>query len=100
MAGHSINDWMSVPRTQKDIDANFLLRRLNNSGFVTAFYEDSQDIWPPTEQLWVPHKKPAADHPPALYYTKTFMKSRFKVVRQGGDASPNTCIHGQTTNQV
>ena len=88
---------MSVPRTLQDINENFLLRRLKNSGYVTSFYEDAQDVFPPLEQLWVPYKQSAADYPPATYYTKTFMKSRAKLIKIKG---PVFCMHGQSTNQV
>ena len=87
---------MSKPRTEDDMKENFLLRRLNESGFVTSFYEDAQDEWPPLEQLWVPHKKSAAKYPPALYYTKAFMKSRVRFMKQ----SDPFCMHGQSSNQV
>lgn len=97
LIGHTLSDWMSLPRTDQEIEANFLFRRLNKSGFVTAFYEDAQDKWPPLEQLWVPDQRSASDNPPALYYTKTFMKSRFTILGRG---NPAYCMRGESTNQV
>jgi hypothetical protein len=87
---------MKTNRTREFTDSQFILRRFENAGSITAFHEDSQDsaVEPPRE-AWTPL---TGDHKerPGHYFPYMFMKKRIAANKEWNPV----CISEISSNMV
>jgi hypothetical protein len=66
------------------------------NGFVTAYYEESQDPFAVPDISWSPRNATGTGIRPAHYYSYNFMKSRLAVMKQRDPY----CMNGASSNVV
>jgi hypothetical protein len=93
--GYRVEDWLGLNRTKAFTDKQFILRRFEHAGSITAFYEDSQDTVGSPWEAWEPSGGNCTQRP-AHYFSYNFMKKRYREKRQWNPV----CISENSSNMV
>ncbi len=79
--GYRQHEWQSFKnRTREFTDSQFLFRRFEHAGSVTALYEDAQDSLSPPKEAWTPTGY--RTERPGHYYSQVYMKKRFRFKKE------------------
>jgi hypothetical protein len=99
IAGYQRHEYHNYVKSQREQKANFLLRRLQDAGFVTSHYEDGQnnDLFSSGESVWSPRGASLqSGSPPALYFSKPSQWARFRMFNERDP----TCWNEESANKV
>jgi hypothetical protein len=99
VAGYQSHEYGNYVKSRREQKANFLLRRLQDAGFVTSHYEDGQnnDFFSSGDSVWNPRgANLQSGDPPAMYFSKPSQWARFKMFNQRDPI----CWNGESANKV
>jgi hypothetical protein len=92
--GHLLPEWKAMNRTVELVNATFFLKRFQNAGFVTAFYEDAHNVNPSIFGAWTAINQTRRS--PALYFNYGYMKLRYALTKK----KDPVCFANVSSNMV